>query len=127
MRSGGRGGDYFVRAHRPINYRGYKCTDACHRSRDYYFHHENCPVIRHHFSRYGFHPRQVFSAYAPRVDYGYSDRYYRDDYRPRYRNNGRYYDRGPRYRHRAPSYDRGHWNRYGRHHDHDSCLRGRRY
>ncbi|MDY7094292.1 MAG: hypothetical protein SX243_15075 [Acidobacteriota bacterium] len=131
LRSGGRGGDYFVRGHHPIRYRGYKCTDACYRSRDYYYHHQDCPVIRHHFSRYGFHPRQVFSAYAPRLDYGYrdgyGDRYYRDDHRPRYRGNGRYYDRGPRYRNRGPSYDRGHWNRYGRHHDHDVCLRNRRY
>ena len=130
--------DYYYRSARPFSYRGHRCHDACFRDGGYYYHHDRCPVVAQHFSRYGTHRDDVFRRYAPRYDrsdrydrYDRSDRYDRYD-RDRYdrrdrdRRHGRDYDRYDRDRRdRRDRWDDGRHRGRGRGHDDHGRGRGR--
>ena len=124
---------YYYRTADPFDYRGVRCSSACFRDRDYGYHHEGCPVVRHHFAVHRVDLDHLHSRYAPgwHDRHGYRDRY--DDDR-----HDRYDDRHGRYdRDRYDKRDRGGYRGHGqyrgkghyrdgrghgkghRHHDHD--------
>lgn len=91
----GRYHDHYYRTSHRLRYDGYSCNRSCYRHKRYTYHHRACPIVRHHFKRYGHDAYEVFDAYAPRYE-----RKYRYD--RRYRS----YDRYDRYDRRYRSYDR---------------------
>lgn len=94
---------YYYRSSPRLAYRGHRCSDRCFRHGNYAYHHRDCPLVRHHFSRYRAEPARVLARWAPDYRY-YSDRGHRDR---------RGYDRRDRYDRR--SYD----------HDYDGRRHGR--
>jgi hypothetical protein len=112
--------DYYYRSARPFSYQGHRCSDACFRDGGYYYHHDRCPVVAQHFSRYNTRRDDVFRRYAPRYDR--NDRYDRYD---DYSRNDRYdrYDRDDRYD--RGRHDRDRYDRRGRDDDRHDSYRGR--
>lgn len=108
--------DYYIRVNAPIQYRGYRCSNACYRDGGYYYHHTSCPVVRHHFNRYGYDFDRVLYTYSPHRRY--DDRRYDDRRYTPYRGDDRYYDRdrGYRYDDRDDYRDRGYRDRGYRDH-----------
>ena len=102
-------GDYYYRTSSRLNYRGYRCTDACFHRGSYHYHSASCPVVRRHFSVHGHDAYRVFDRYTPH------GRYYRHDRGRDYRYDryGDYdrYDRKYRYDRRGYR-SKGHYHRY---------------
>ena len=58
--------DYYFYVRRPISYRGYSCGRFCfRRGGNHYYHHAGCPLLNHHFRRYGYRPSVMLQRYAP--------------------------------------------------------------
>ncbi|MCZ6726933.1 MAG: hypothetical protein O7A98_06200 [Acidobacteria bacterium] len=111
---------YFYRTSYRLHYDGYQCGSACYIRDRHYYHASSCPLIRHHFRRYGFEPAGGYGYY------GYqgtpSLQHYRYD---RNRYDSRHHLRHDRYDRRHHRYDRRH-HRYDRRDDrHDRRGRSR--
>lgn len=142
---------YYYRTADPISYGGYRCNSYCFNSGGYHYHHESCPLVRHHLAYFDIDPLGLFDRYAPGYGnrynsgygygYGYGDRYNSYDNRYDYRYDNRYnyrhdgytrrdgynrqdrYDNYP-YRDRRQGYDR---NRDHGRHDRDRDRRDGRH
>lgn len=78
-------GQHYYRSEYRLDYRGYRCTDRCFKRGGDYYHEPYCPVVLHHFDRYGANPYATWERYAPRqrapyLEYGGRYRGYDDDY-----------------------------------------------
>lgn len=127
---------YYYRTADPISYGGYRCNSYCFNDGGYHYHHESCPLVRHHLAYFDIDPLGLFDRYAPRYGsrygYGYGDRYYSYDNRYDYRYDNRYdrhdgysrrdgynrYDNYP-YRDRRHGNDRDRYDRRDRNDRHD--------
>lgn len=108
--------DYYFRVESPIRYRGYRCTDRCHRRGGHHYHHATCPVLRHHLDRHDYHYGGVLARFAP--DYG-RERGYRGR-----RGHRGYHDDRPSYRYERRRHERprrSHRHRHHRPHRGGSC------
>ncbi|MEP7013260.1 MAG: hypothetical protein ABJC13_23320 [Acidobacteriota bacterium] len=125
---------YYYRTADPISYGGYRCNSYCFTSGGYSYHHESCPLVRHHLAYYDIDPLSLYDRYAPSYGAGYGYDSYNNynnnyggygaygggyySYDNRYNGYNRYngrYDNYP-YRDRRNGYDRDHHDRdYGRH------------
>ena len=58
--------DYFFRTFHRIRYRGYACSAFCFRQQRHVYHPASCPLVSHHFRRYGYTTHAVNARYGPR-------------------------------------------------------------
>jgi hypothetical protein len=123
---------YYYRTADPISYGGYRCSSYCFTSGGYHYHHESCPLVRHHLAYFEIDPLSLYDRYAPGYGagydyngYGYGGGNYSYDNRYDSRYDNRYngynrrggydqYDHYP-YRDRRYGYDGDRNRDYGRH------------
>lgn len=89
---------YYRTSHR-LHYRGRECGSFCFRRRGDYYHHESCPVLGAHFSRYDYGPQYRRDRSRGEDRYFYRDHEFERDYR---------YERR-RHRHPGQRGRRGRW------------------
>jgi len=130
---------YYYRTADPISYGGYRCNSYCFNSGGYHYHHESCPLVRHHLAYFDIDPLSLYDRYAPdygasygydgyNSDYGYNSGHgYNSGYGYGYGYGNRYYSYPNRYDNR---YDHRHdgYNRYDRRNRYDNYpYRDRRH
>lgn len=69
------GPSYYFEAARPLAYPTYSCSDRCYRQASRHYHHHSCPLVRHHFVRYGHQPDHLVRSYGPHGTYRAYDPY----------------------------------------------------
>jgi hypothetical protein len=100
---------YYYRTVDPIAYGGYRCNSYCFHDRGYQYHHDSCPLVRHHLAYFDIDPLGLFTRYAPGYSYNYNYGYGYNHYYGN-RTYNRHHDRRSGYN----RYDRRYDNRYDR-------------
>lgn len=126
------GPNYYFEAAGPLRYPAYSCSGYCQYRAGRHYHHADCPLVRHHFSRYGYAPDHLLVYYGPPPPRYYAPPppyYYPHPYDRHYGKHWKH--RGKHWKHRGipPGHLRGHDCRYDhgyrRYDGHDHRYRGR--
>ncbi len=112
----------YYRVHRPLRYRGYSCHSSCSYRAGSYYHHADCPLVRHHFRRHRYYPERAPAAVYPA---GYGHRYYDRGHSHRfYRYEAHGYSHHQRRGYGHPRHRSHHHSKHHKKHYKHACCHG---